>query len=508
MNKIISLKTLVLSAAVLLGASSCQKDFLDKSPSELLSQEQIAENARWNPDILLGQVAGATEVTFTTGQAINGHHDFGQKSTDIQCDLLSGDMEMTNDVYSWFSNAAQLIATRSKETAYTYFNWRVGYKLVFTANAVFDALGSDETQPATPDGDKSSLLYWGQTKVLRGFAYLQLANLFAEPYEVAKDKPAIPVYRSNKSAVARDRSTLAEVYKIVIQDLKQGIAAIEASGIKRLVKSDVDASVGYSYLAYAYLQMGDYAAAYDMAKRVIDSGKFTLIPAAEVTETGFNSVSNPEFIWAIDITKENTGSLVSFWGHMDVYTYSYAFAGDRKVINKGLQDQIPEHDLRAGWFSKSTGLPLGKFYSAIKAYNDKGVRLPGADRSWESDIHFMRLADMYLVAIEAAARSGKSAESKALLKTLLKERTKQDQIDAVNASIDALSDEQLLEQIYYNWRIELWGEGRSLMTMKRFKKAVTRSPRSKYLPGVKVEYSDPRLVFEYPDREIANNPFF
>lgn len=494
-------KSLVATGLVALGLGSCSKDFLEKEPSALLTPDQIGKNAVWNPNILLGQVSGTAQVSFATGQAFGEHSDFAQKATDIDTDLLSSDMELTNNAYGHFASSADLRSTDNKETAFTYAHWRIYYKVIAAANSIFDAMGSDETAPESA----SNKYYWGQAKVLRAYAYFYLANLFAGPYETSKDKKVLPMYRAN-SSVANEPITTAEVYKQIIKDLNEGIAALEASKLTRATKSDINANVGYAYLAYAYLQSGDYAKAYEVAKKVIDSGEFSLIPSSEITSTGFNSVKNPEFMWAIDITQENTGHLASFWGHMDYYTYSYAYAGDFKVINKGLYDQIPANDLRKKWFHPSAGLPLGKFFTAVR--DSKGQLAPGVDRQWESDIHFMRLADMYLVGMEAAARANKTSEAKALLTELMTQRVEAKDLDAVKTEINGLSGDALLERIYYNWRVEMWGEGRALMTMKRFKKSVTRSTRSKFRPGETISYDNEALLHQRPEREVANNPYF
>ena len=62
-----------------------------------------------------------------------------------------------------------------------------------------------------------------------------------------------------------------------------------------------------------------------------------------------------------------------------------------KGINKYLQDQIPEYDLRKNWFHPKSGIPWNKFFSAT----GKPIGTM-ADRTWLSDIVFMRMAEIYL----------------------------------------------------------------------------------------------------------------
>lgn len=509
---IMKLKHISLAIAGLgLSLGSCSKDFLEKEPSEFISPEQMNRNLVWNSNILLGQAAGATQISFSSGQATNGSHDdFSQKSTDLQCDILSGDMEVTfNGNYPWFESAANLLGTQSKQTAYSYYNWRVFYKIIFTTNGVFDTSGSDE------DASKlqgQNLNYWGQSKVLRAYAYYNLINLYAKHYNQGANNQGIPIYRTAKSEVANKPSSVAEVYALILKDLQEGRRAMQDSGIERTYKSDIDPTVATGLLASVHLQMGNYTEAYKEAKSIIDGGKFSLLPAANLLTNGFNNVSHPEFIWAIDITKDNTNHLVTFWGHLDVFCLSYAAVGDYKTINQNLYDEIDDKDIRKQWFDSTTGLPFHKFFSELastdpatrtKDFNEGNTMI---DKSWTNDIVYLRLAEIYLIAAEAAARNNQDNEAKALLKTLYTERTDAQHLTEVTKEIDALSHDALLEKIYHNWRVEMWGEGRGLLTMKRFKKSVARSIRSTFYPSVEISYDDPRLTFEYPLREQQNNP--
>ena len=52
----------------------------------------------------------------------------------------------------------------------------------------------------------------------------------------------------------------------------------------------------------------------------------------------------------------------------------------------------------------------------------------------------------------------------------------------------------------------MWGEGRGLLTMKRFKKSVVRGGNDFAYPGKTINYDDSRLYFEIPENELTNNP--
>uniref|UniRef100_UPI00260F983D RagB/SusD family nutrient uptake outer membrane protein n=1 Tax=uncultured Rothia sp. TaxID=316088 RepID=UPI00260F983D len=132
-------------------------------------------------------------------------------------------------------------------------------------------------------------------------------------------------------------------------------------------------------------------------------------------------------------------------------------------------------------FFSATGKPIGTM----------------ADRTWLSDIVFMRMAEIYLIASEAAARNGDDASAKTILLKLLKERTAADKYSAVETAITGLTHDELLEKIFYNWRVEMWGEGLALTVIKRFKYDNKRSARSLFFKEEAIKWDDPRLVCRY-----------
>jgi hypothetical protein len=93
-------------------------------------------------------------------------------------------------------------------------------------------------------------------------------------------------------------------------------------------------------LAYVHGAMGNNAAMKTVTADVISTGGFKIMTAAEVTG-GFNNLGTSQWMWGVDITVDSKLNLISWWGQMDLYTYSYAWAGDIKGMDKALYDAIP-----------------------------------------------------------------------------------------------------------------------------------------------------------------------
>src|SRR5690606_29914558 len=130
---------------------------------------------------------------------------------------------------------------------------------------------------------------------------------------------------------------------------------------------------------------------------------------------GFNKVSTPGWIWGFDITLVNGLDLISWWGQIDVFTYSYQWAGDKKGIDAGLYAQIRANDIRKTQFDVANGLqPRNKCYNA--------ARVIGGQRNVEDDYIYMRVAEMYLLSAEMAAKEGQDGAAKTRLNELLSKR--------------------------------------------------------------------------------------
>lgn len=553
----------ILIAAGLIGLSSlssCRKDFLDSTSSDVYSFDDINKadrrNGGWNDAIIPGFLNGISNILYASLQKSSSDHtDFSWKSFDIVQDLYSGDMELTQANYGHFEADALRQSYRRDKTR-NYYVWSETYLAIQGANQLLDALGSGDQQPPqfTAEEEKdqekkaakmTTQVQWAQAIALRAANYMKQLSFYAPLYSsVDPEKTLVlPFYHSGlKAGATEPKLSLKAFYDTLIKDLQNSYQVLKANqaAIDRAGKKEaIDLDIVRGLLGRAYLSRGlksgtdsDFAKALMYAKEVINGKQYQLLTTDKLTTDGFNSFNNTEFMWAVDITKETTGRLVSFFGQMDIFTYSYQYAGDQKVINAFLYNEaVTQHpnDHRIDWFHASMGIPWKKFFST-KGYqeylNGKGI---GQDKDWESDIVYMRLAEMYLIASEAAARDGNEAEAKRILLELLQNRIKnrapevKPTADNPNpparktdaevfaeetTRINALSGTALLDEIYYNWRMEMWGEGFSLDVLKRFHKTSRRSPRSGYLSGTETPYTDPSLYFQIPDMEQNNNQKF
>ncbi|MDR0864240.1 MAG: RagB/SusD family nutrient uptake outer membrane protein [Candidatus Symbiothrix sp.] len=472
-------------------------DYLNTEHGGFLLEEQLQQSFKENQASILDNLMnGIYTTTFMagTGGTVRSD-DFGQKSIDICLDFMCGDLASTGNVAFFMGVYKYLYQARTGVNAGII--WRYYYSIINGANKIFDLLGSDTNLPENP----TACVYYAQAKVMRAYAYFYLVNLYQHPYSDKKDAPGVPVYRSQVDMKPQRQSTVKEVYDLLISDLEDAVVALENYD-RGKNKTKIDKNVTLGFLAYAYLtrgEAGDYQKSADAARSVIESGKFALMTEKEVIESGFSSLNISSWIWGIDLTIENTPKDFSFWGNMDCFTNGWCVKGYQKMIDADLYIEIPATDVRKKQFgSPFTGVigepplaPINKFYDSERIY--------GGDKLYTNDLVYMRIEEMYLVLAEALARLGKSEESLLSLKSLMSLRNP-------SANLTNLSNAELLETIWFNWRAEMWGEGKTYFAMKRFKKTVRRAANHSQRAGESFSYNYERMIFEIPEYEWVNNP--
>ncbi|MBD1428219.1 MULTISPECIES: RagB/SusD family nutrient uptake outer membrane protein [Sphingobacterium] len=493
-------------AAATISFSSCEKDFLEKTPTEKLTPQQTSTESL---------IKGMYAQMYQTGTGgTTGHDDFGQKGYDIYMDLLSGDMALEGVNYGWYENLANLTAPVNFTANPNYTPWRYYYALIFSANSIIDKF-----EGVAPTA-KSDQYAFAQAKATRANAYFYLLNLYSpELYGTGSEK-VIPLLTST-SQVNQPKATAKEIFDLITSDLTEAVELL--NGFSRSTKGEINQAVAKGMLAYAYAARGtqeDWQKVADLTNQVITSGAYPLTTYSQAagvlsiekpsgsegywewdykvsnSDAGFNNIETASWMWGADIQVSTGLDLVSWWGQMDLFTYSYTWAGDPKGIDADLYDAIRPNDVRkTQFYAEADYLPLGKFFAPDL--------IIGGQRTITTDYIYMRVDELYLLNAEANAHLGQEAKAIASLKALLAQRFKN---AADYAYINTLSGKQLLDEIYLQTRIELWGEGKSYLAMKRNKATVTRGANHLFFEGEPYKYNADELTLDIPQAEIINNP--
>lgn len=550
-NNIIALVLLVFAA------SSCSQSFLDQPPyGSTLTQAQYEQLS----GALETSMRGVYSMLYT--KISNDHDEFGKRGIDLSTDLLSGDIALTAYSYGWFYIDEQ----GQTATSRTSYMWTYYYKMLRNINKVIAVVGvqSDLTNRVAEYGlpnaynekketyyvidgtdtvttyslsDAAVACYYAQALTMRGYIYSNLINLYAPMNAQVgtewEEEVVCPIYNELNMEDAQPVATLKEVYQQVESDLTLAISYFDAfeDTYLRASKLVVNGDVARGFLAYSYLNKalpnstGYYSAdnynnALKYAKELIDKKDYSIISNADVLTTGFNNVNDNSWIWGQDVTTETASGLASFFGQVDIHSYSYAWAGDTKAIDALLYDSIPAFDIRKKWFndgSKNSTFKLcpdGKFFSAK---NPTSTADSDLDREWLSDNVYMRIESMYLIAAEAAFRLGDYEGSLGYLRAITDQRVDVAETAAADyaayiARLEAKPVE-LLKAIEYNWRVEMWGEGYGLQTFRRLSGETTEDGRKRggnhaSEAGSKMDATAAKFVFRIPSSETSYNPHY
>lgn len=498
MKKINFILSIIVASIFL---SSCDEEFLDQRPTNFISTDDLQETALINPSIAEGNLRGIYNqmVTAYIG-GTTSQEDFGHKSFDMMSDLLCSDMAQVGARFNRFVNLANLLWTDDQSINIpNYTAWRFYYRIINSSNLIILANGGNDAIPAS---DEAKAVV-GQAKAIRAFAYFYLSQYFAIKYDASAN--ILPIY-VNPGESGKPKSTMGEVYDLIISDLNSAISLM--GNFTRPNKASINKSVAQGLLAYVYASMGQSdknVLAKNLADEIINSGEFTMMDKDEVTG-GFTQLSTPGWMWGFDLTVANDLGLVSWHGFMDYYSYSYQAVGNFRGIDDGLYASINDNDIRKQQFGgpaaggninvgASPLIPIGKFYNAAKT--------PFSQNPMTDDYIYMRVAEMYLLSAEMSAVEGDDAAAKTRLKQVLAQRFD----DAADyAYVDALSGQALIDEIVLNTRIEFFGEGKGYLLMKRRKLTNTRGTNHLNRNGESLSYDDPRLTFSIHQRELTDNP--
>lgn len=536
-------------------ATSCSESFLDQPPyGSTLTQAQYEKL----DNTLEGSMRGIYSMLYT--KISDQHDEFGKRGIDLATDLLSGDVALTAKTYGWFyvDEAGQTATSR------TSYVWTYYYGMLRNINKVINivSLQTDVTKRIAEHGlpntynEKNEMYYtingtdtlasftlleadlagyYAQALTMRGYCYSNLINLYARTNMQLRgaweDEVVCPIYNENNLEDAQPVATLKTAYQQVESDLSLAINYFDAfeSTITRSSKLVADANVARGILAYSYLNKAvpslpsgkaNFQNALKYAKEVIDKGDFKVISNDDVLTTGFNNVGDNSWMWGQTVTTETATGLASFFGQVDIHSYSYAWAGDTKVIDENLYDEIPEFDIRKKWFNDGTKnatfklCPDGKFFSAKNPTSTADADL---DREWLSDNVYMRIESMYLIAAEASYRLQEHTDAINYLRAITDQRVDTTATAATEyaAYVAGLDASNLLAQIEYNWRVEMWGEGYALQTFRRLSPETVsgvdgrkRGGNHEYDPGAAMDATAGKFTFQIPSNETSYNPHY
>ncbi|RYZ32193.1 MAG: hypothetical protein EOP49_37885, partial [Sphingobacteriales bacterium] len=176
----------------------------------------------------------------------------------------SPNMSMESDDDFYMTDALYNSSTQAVKSAYTWqkdidenFAWESMYKVVLTANVALEL-----TQKIAPTTQNQ--IEWNTVKGMalfhRSYAFYQLAQTFAAPYDSASANalPGIPLRLAADLNTPVTRSTLQDTYQKIIADLLIAVPLLPANATPVSIPAKAAA---YGMLARVYHGMQQYSKA-------------------------------------------------------------------------------------------------------------------------------------------------------------------------------------------------------------------------------------------------------
>lgn len=227
----------------------------------------------------VGTPQGLTDATNAIYAGLRGF--YGRGETDYALTLLGTDTWTAADQVS--SGGAQnwiyydtYEPTYTSQGAFLDAFWGWGYTMINRANTVLDQGEKIPVGPNLSQAVKDSRL--GEAHFLRALAYFELVQQFGGL--------TINLHAAQGVSTEATRETEDSTYKVIISDLEQAIELLPVTQADygRATKGAAQNLLAKVYLTRAYRdwntanKQADFQKALDLAKTVINSGQYSLVP--------------------------------------------------------------------------------------------------------------------------------------------------------------------------------------------------------------------------------------
>lgn len=500
MNNIIKGAAVLLAGAVAM--TGCIKETFPEGGYAL--PEQIQDS----PFAADGMVASIPTALVTNYLGVGEHFDYGYPGIFGALDHLAGDMIPVaqnmpggNQYYDRFQMFMYHETTAlSAASGWSTFFWTNYYQFIKATNDVIGTAGDSEFMKEAR----------GVAKTFRALYYLDLARM----YDPLPAKSELTNYESEVQKVqgltvplVTESSTLEELknnprlpreemFAFILADLDDAEECLD--GFYPDSKNLPSIAVVYGMKARTYLWLGGYTESYadvptgndayklaaEYARKAINASGAQMLTQAQYLDktNGFNSASSPSWMWAMmQSSSTMLNNLLSWSAHMCLD----GLWGYGRLAQFGILNSIYDRMQPTDWRRMSFVAP-GATYEDYAAYTNQsradwydlngefGVEVapyanmkfkPGQGETQDynvgniTDVPMMRVEEMYLIEAEALAHYDTGSAASAI-KTFMAAR-------GVSSYNPPSGSDALVEEIVFQKRIELWGEGQIVYDLKR-----------------------------------------
>ena len=412
------------------------------------------------------------------------HNEFGYSALMHIRDVMTGDMTVVATGYDWFSAWA---SNRSMGEGYIYcqYIWNFYRDMIYKINEVI----ANAEKATDSDGTK------GVAHAFRAMLYLDMARMYeflpndrtSNINEAGNNVENLTLPIVKDAIVPRNpvidipRATRTEMFDFILSELDKAQELIPL--VKDASKEIPHLDAVYGLKARLYMWVGDYNNARKYARLAIENSNAQVMTERDCLDKsdGFNTMD--KWMWGSQFTEESravSSGIVNWTSWMSPEAqFGYNYAGATAMIDAAMYERISNNDFRKLMFKAPAGHTLENrvdyivdsyaadafpVYTAIKFRPNDG-NAEDYKVGAASAYPLMRLEEMYFIEAEAAEHLV-AGEGIALLKEFMTKH--RDSSYTVDANADAI------EEIVFQKRVELWGEGQTFFDIKRLDMSVTR----------------------------------
>ncbi|WP_166385953.1 RagB/SusD family nutrient uptake outer membrane protein [Polaribacter sp. 11A2H] len=318
MKKIIYISLLAITAVF----TSCE---LDRSPFTEISADDLFKDP-----------GAAQSATLGNYLFLKGDKGYDGWSDDLhRMSEYSGDNVMisggTTDALFFFYNY-QRTQNNSRNNRF----WSNSFKAIVGTNRVIESL----TEGSSAEADQVI----GENYYIRALVFFQMGNVFGKPYNQGVSNLSIPLKLTSDITDLPDRNTVGEVYDQVIADLLKAEALMNENKSASFATKEA----AQALLSRVYLYMEDNTKAIEYADKVINSGRYSLLPSSRFAVMNtLAPAENEEAIFSITLTKdidipgtEDWYTIGSFYATIDGVGWGEMYASQTylELVNKNASD--------------------------------------------------------------------------------------------------------------------------------------------------------------------------
>ena len=475
-------KSLIAAAVLTPTLTGCIEEVF---PTNGVTEDQLAASSKATEALVYAMPAYFNHYATVSSDAA---YDWGYGSMMHIRDVMTEDMAIVSSGYDWYT-AWEFDRYLGDRYMYGQVIWNFYNQLVLTANNLISAI-DEET------ASDQQLVYLGMGYAYRAHHYLDLARMyeFLENDVLAPVSPdgnpvlnlTVPILTdktTEEEARNNPRAPREEMLAFILSDLAKAEQYLQGQPAGLLP----GISTVYGLYARAYMWVENYPqAAQYAAKAIAAQGPNKVMTQEEwlSTTSGFNEPTSSWMLYAQQVKEDDvvqTGILNWTSWVSNETTYGYASAGPWVMIGASTYNRISDRDFRKLAFIAPEGSALSgrepvidASYAAenFDAYYSLKFR-PGSGNMSDYNVGsataypLMRIEEMYFIQAEATAHSS-AAEGKQLLEDFMKK------FRYATYSCSASDQDGIIEEIVFQKRVELWGEGQSYFDIKRLNYPVTR----------------------------------